>query len=186
MNNSTNKLLQTLISLFIFIFLVLVGALGYLFYQNTQLQKELLQTQTKTEQETTETADIPKAEPNPEAEPTPTANPSPSPDEYADWKTYVNQEYGFKFSYPEEYAAKADQDSLYGWPNALVLLYKGGQAYDVPVEVWDTAAEYQQKYQTRLDELIIRETPDYYVTFLNNTNTADFEEIAESFKLIEE
>src|SRR4030042_2813697 len=69
----------------------------------------------------------------------PTSSSSPESSQTTDvkpgWLTYANSQYGFSISYPEDYKALSDQNNLYGWPNGLVLFYKGGQSYDIAVEV---------------------------------------------------
>ncbi len=77
------------------------------------------------------------ASPSPALAPSPT--PSPTADPTAGWKIYKNTQYGFEFSYPEGYKVLTDSENLYGWPKAILLLYKGGQSYDLAVEVWDSA-----------------------------------------------
>lgn len=61
-------------------------------------------------------------------------------------QTYTNTKYGFTISYPPKYKALTSKDDLYGWDKAVVLFYSGGQAYDVAVEVWNSEAEYKEKY----------------------------------------
>lgn len=53
---------------------------GYLFYQNMQLKSQIMKLQT-------------------------VSSPSPTPtlDPTADWKTYINEKYGFNFKYPDGY-----------------------------------------------------------------------------------
>ncbi len=177
-SNSTNKTL-TIVVILMFLFFTALGA--YFIYQNQQLQKEIFELKTESEQEVPEKEiDIPETEPSPETKKEITTQPSPDP--YQDWQTYTNQEYGFQFSYPEEFEALDDENNLYGWPNALVLLYQGGQAYDIPIEIWDTEAEYQQKYQNRLSELIVKQINGKFLTFHNNTDVDLFQEITNSFQ----
>ncbi len=71
--------------------------------------------------------------------PAPTDNPQPAaPD---GWLTYQSTLYGFEIFYPPEFQALDDQDSLSGWPNAVVLFYNGGQSYDIAIQVWDSQAD---------------------------------------------
>lgn len=76
--------------------------------------------------------------------PAPTDNPQPAvPD---GWLTYKNTQYGFEISYPPEFQVLDDQDSLYGWPNAVVLFYNGGQSYDIAIQVWNNQADLDAIY----------------------------------------
>ena len=76
--------------------------------------------------------------------PAPTDKPqAPIPD---GWLTYQNAQYGFEIFYPPEFQVLDDQDSLYGWPNAVVLLYNGGQSYDIAIQVWDSPADLDANY----------------------------------------
>ena len=65
-----------------------------------------------------------------------------------DWLTYQNTQYGFEISYPPEYQVLDDQDSLSGWPNAVVLFYNGGQSYDIAIQVWDSQAELEANFSS--------------------------------------
>lgn len=87
---------------------------------------------------------MPEASATPVASSAPTPTPTPNPHE--GWNVYRNEEYGFEISYPSNYEALDDANNLYGWPYAVVLLYNGGQAYDVVVEVWDSMNEYTSKH----------------------------------------
>lgn len=183
-DNSSNNKGSTLIVVLMFLFFA--GVTGYFIYQNQQLQDKIIEVTTPDLPE--KAVDLPETETSPEiSKPTEPAEEivvEPSPDPYADWQTYTSQEYGFQFSYPDDFEALDDQNNLYGWPKAVVLLYQGGQAYDIPVEVWDNQAEYQQKYQNRLSEVTVKEVGGKYVTFHNNTGVNLFDEITDSFKEI--
>ncbi len=177
-NSSSNN--KGLTAIIVFMFLFLAGITAYFIYQNQQLLKEKSPNVAET------TVDVPETEPSPEAaepvETTEEISPQPSPDAYADWQVYVNEEYGFQFSFPEGFEALSDENNLYGWPQAVVLLYEGGQAHDIPVEVWDSETEYKDKYQNQLSELVVKEVNGKYITFHNNTGVDLFDEITASFK----
>ena len=91
--------------------------------------------------------DMGNSEPEATGLPASTNTPMPLPTETqgpsapAGWLTYQNPQYGFEISYPPEFQALDDQDSLSGWPNAVVLFYNGGQSYDIAVQVWDSQAD---------------------------------------------
>lgn len=127
--------------------------------------------------------------------PTPTAiniqNPPPSPtvtptktdkepNTPESWQTYTNNEYGFQVSYPVNYQALDDAENLYGWPNAVVLIYGGGQSYDLPIEIWNNASEYQDKYPNATN-LTVKQIENKYVTLLNMNNIPEVDEIIETF-----
>jgi hypothetical protein len=98
------------------------------------------------------------------------------------WLTYTNTQYGFEISYPEDFKALDDAENLYGWPDAVVLFYAGGQSYDMPVEVWDTKTEYENKYSTQIDNLTVKRVGDKYITLLNMNRQAEVDQIIETFK----
>jgi hypothetical protein len=76
--------------------------------------------------------------------PTPSSNPQPAiPD---GWLTYQNTHYGFEIFYPPNYQAMDDNNSLYGWTNGVVLLYNGGQSFDIAIQAWDNQAELDANY----------------------------------------
>jgi hypothetical protein len=84
-----------------------------------------------------EAASLPAATNTPMPAPTETQEPA-APD---GWLTYQNTQYGFEISYPPEFQVLEDEDSLSGWPNAVVLFYNGGQSYDIAIQVWDNQAD---------------------------------------------
>ncbi len=171
-----------MVAIIIILFLSLSGVVGYLIWQNNQLQKTALQLQQPTITEV-ETPSEPTEQPVDTN--TPFISPTPTVDPFADWLTYTSQEYGFQFSYPPEFEALDDENNLYGWPNGVVLLHQGGQAYDIPVEVWDTEAEYQEEYATRMSEITVKQAGGKYITFLNNTGVDSFDEITSRFTEIQ-
>ena len=75
----------------------------------------------------------------------------------------------FSISYPKTYKALSDKENLYGYPNGIVLLYSGGQAYDVVVEVWNTKEAYQKEYALRMADLTVKQVSEKYITLLDNT-----------------
>lgn len=99
----------------------------------------------------------------------------------ADWKTYKNYSYGFEFSYPSKYKEVSDK---YGWPNSIVLLYSGGQSYNLVVEGWSSESEYKNKYASQKD-LKAFPVKDKFITFLNMNSDPTVEEVIATFKKIE-
>lgn len=97
---------------------------------------------------------------------------------------YTNSTYGFEVSYPDSYQLMTDSENLYGHPNGVALLYKGGQAYDIVIEVWDTEAEYQAAYVGRANDLKVIQNQGKFITILNNTQEPDNQAIIDSFKLV--
>lgn len=131
----------------------------------------------------------PAPTPSEQQSPTPTSTSTPKPATDQDssgvpagWSTYSNNQYGFEISYPSDYEALDDAENLYGWPNAIVLIYGGGQSYDLPIEVWDTASQYQTKYPNT-ENLTVKQIGDKYITLLNANYSSEVDEIIETFSL---
>jgi hypothetical protein len=159
----------TVISMALFILLSL-GAVAFLYYQNQQLKTMLASYQTQP----TSTPTIKPVETL-----ISTATPSATPK--TGWKIYKNDQFGFEFSYPDKYKVLTDKENLYGWPKAILLLYKGGQSYDMPVEVWDTETEYKQKYGANY-EFTVFKVNGKFITLLNQNKDAEVAEIIKTFK----
>lgn len=116
------------------------------------------------------------------------ASPSVSPSGTktpVDWLTYKNNKYGFEIMYPKTYQALDDKDSLYGWPNGVVLLYNGGQSYDIAIEAWDTQAEYEAKYNQSQGNfnIIVKKIGNKYITILSSTDEPENAGIIATFKI---
>jgi hypothetical protein len=97
------------------------------------------------------------------------------------WKIYSNSQYNFEISYPANYKVLTSKDDLYGWPDAILLLYGGGQAYDVAIEVWDTEAEYKAKYPGV--SLAVYSINGKFITISDQTLSEDNKTIIQSFQL---
>lgn len=148
--------------------LVLVAAavaIGFLVYQNIQLRKQ---------------SSLSSPTPTPIA--TLASTPTPAPTLRAGWKIYKNEQYGFEFSYPETYKVLTDSQNLYGWPKAILLLYKGGQSYDMAVEVWSTEAEYKTKYKDASSYTVFKTAGGKFITLLNANKDTEVAEIIATFK----
>lgn len=98
--------------------------------------------------------------------------------------TYTNEKYGFELNYDAPYKLLVDKDNLYGYPNGVALLYKGGQAYDIVIEVWNSEAEYKNMYSFRIADVSIFQSKGKYITFLNNTNSVENQNIIDSVKIL--
>lgn len=117
-----------------------------------------------------------------------TITPAPYPLETIDptvnWKTYTNVKYAFEIKYPKNYQVLTDKNNLYGWPNAVALIYKGGQSYDIPIEVWNSEKAYQDKYKTQISDLTVFKSGEKYITLLDSTKEPDNAKIISTFKFL--
>lgn len=98
------------------------------------------------------------------------------------WQRYTNEEYGFTVLHPTRYKVLTSKDDLYGWENAIVLFYGGGQAHDVAVEVWDSKTEYEEKYVDV--DLTVYPIGEKFVTMYDSTKQPDNKTLIESFELV--
>ncbi|MFH1971039.1 MAG: hypothetical protein ABIJ05_01495 [Patescibacteria group bacterium] len=128
-----------------------------------------------------------EAENQKEVEKTPSLISSPTPVPTSNipygWKTYTNEIYRFEISYPSSYKALTDEENLYGWPNGIVLIYAGGQSYDLVIEHWSTQSEYENKYRNQ-SNITIKKIGDVYISMLNANFESEVDEIIETFKII--
>jgi hypothetical protein len=97
------------------------------------------------------------------------------------WQTYTNTQYGFTISFPANFKALTDKENLYGWPNAIALIYGGGQAYDIAIEVWTTEAEYKAKYPG--ETLAVYQVNGKFLTIADQTKSTENSAIIDTFKL---
>ena len=125
----------------------------------------------------------PSPSPNLIAVTIPQATSAPDTSVPSGWSTYKNEDYGFQISYPSKYKALTDSNNLYGWPKAVVLIYSGGQSYDLPIEVWNTQAEYEAKYKNQ-NNLTVREVNGKYITLVNANFATEVDDIISTFKAL--
>jgi len=136
---------------------------------------------------TMSTDDVSSVTPTPQAS-SPTTLPSPSliPTSSlpAGWQTYTNQDFGFEISFPSGYQALTDSNNLYGWPNGVVLIYNGGQSYDLAIEHWNSPSEYGQKYPNQ-PNLTVKNIGNVYITLLNTNTDPQVDQIIQTFKTLQ-
>ena len=153
----------------VLVLVIATAAIGFLVYQNMQLRKQ---------------ATVPSQSPTPTASTVSTSvsTSTPGPSLKPGWKLYQNSQYGFEFSYPSQYKVLTDSENLYGWPKAVLLLYKGGQSYDMAVEVWNTEAEYKAKYTDTSTFSVFKTNGGKFITLLNQNKDPEVAEIIATFK----
>jgi len=168
-----NKITHLLVPLLLALILVVLGIIAFLLYRNRQpraKEKVVKITETSmispTVKETKATKMI---------SPTESANGS-------EGVLYENSEYGFELWYSPEYKVLTDSENLYGYPHGVALLYRGGQAYDLIIEVWNTQAEYEAAYASRMSDLTVIQAKGKFITILDNTLTPENQEIIATFK----
>lgn len=159
--------------------LIIIGVLalgGGGYYAVKKFQKPAIQACTQEAKQCPDGSYVSRTGPNCEF--------SACPDITKDWKTYRNEEYGFKFKYPVEYKTIEHKD---GWPSALVLLMRSSgyaQSFDLAVELWDNEFEFKKKYG--YDPDIIKKINNKYITLWNINKEKDIEKIIFTFHLIQE
>ena len=99
----------------------------------------------------------------------------------AGWQTYTNTQYGFTISFPAKFKALTDKENLYGWPNGVVLIYGGGQAYDIVIEVWSSEAQYKAKYPG--ETLPVYQVNGKFLTIADQTKSSENAAIIATFNL---
>lgn len=154
------------------ILVVALAAIGYLVYQNMLLKK---QAASPSPVPTTVSTVSPSSVPISSSTPASSLKPG--------WKLYQNDKYGFEFSYPASFKVLTSKEDLYGWPDAILLLYKGGQSYDLAIEIWDTEAQYKAKYNDSSILTVFKTKDGKFITLLNQNKDAEVAEIISTFKL---
>lgn len=153
----------------VLILVIAIAAIGFLLYQNMQLKKQTASVSPTP----TSTANVAKTS-APEVVPSPSLKPG--------WKLYQNEKYGFEFSYPSSYKVLTDSENLSGWPDAILLLYKGGQSYDMAIEIWNTEAQYKAKYTDTSTYTVFKTKDGKFITLLNQNKDPEVAQIISTFK----
>jgi len=174
--SSTKKpkfLLGLLVKIIILGFLALVTIILYLAWSKPKFIPTPTPVPTVSPQPTEEVSPSPILTliPTPKTTSEPTMKPG--------WETYKETQLGFEISFPEEYKVQEDK---YGWPKAVLLLYGGGQSYDLAVELWDEPSEYENKYPAQKN-LVVKQIGNKYLTFLNMNYKEEVDEIIATFKV---
>ena len=153
------------------IILLVIVSVAFAYYYGTQ-QKGSPKTQNQNNLDKTESV-----------APTPIPTPVPTSNIPSGWKTYSNGKYGFEISFPSNYKSLDDTNNLYGYPNGIVLIYGGGQSYDLVIEHWNTQSEYEDKYKNQ-SNITIKKIGDVYISLLNTNLESEVDEIIKTFKII--
>lgn len=108
------------------------------------------------------------------------------PDGTESWETYTNGQYGFSLRYPNTYKKVEDPS---GWPNAIVILSRSNQqSYDLPIEIWDSEAEYLGTYtipnHTNNLKVFPFKNGEKYFTLLNTNGDPEVDRIISTFEFI--
>lgn len=116
-------------------------------------------------------------------------------DQFPDWLSYINTEYGFMVRYPSNYNEVRD---IYGWPNSVVHFIEntpsGAQAYRARIEIWDdelgfvNSGQYvsgrQPDFMTDLGDKYLTISYEYTKGIEDVSIKEDWERVISSFELI--
>ena len=151
--------------------LLVVVCAGFAFYYGTQngwFTRTAAPTETQEPTRVTPTVSVTA---------TPTSMPTTSIPK--GWSTFTSDKYGFSISFPPRYKALTDKENMYGWPKAVVLIYGGGQSYDLVIEHWSSMAEYEKVYKNET-RTSVRKIGVNYISFFNMNSVAEVDEIIET------
>lgn len=132
----------------------------------------------------------PASQSNSEQPPVPTAAPPlpteapPGPSIPPGWSTYRNDQIGFEISYPATYQALDDANNLYGWTKGVVLLYNGGQSYDIVIQLWDSQMEYESELSAQMGNVTVQQVGNQFLTITNITQEPENPAVIATFHLL--
>ncbi|MFC1622234.1 hypothetical protein ACFL13_02560 [Patescibacteria group bacterium] len=98
---------------------------------------------------------------------------------------YKDDELNFDILFPAGCGVSNEELDTYGWPNGVVLIYCGGETYDVAVEVWDTEEEFRDKYPDE-ENLVVEMLEDgRYLTVVDIANEQYSANILKTFRFLD-
>lgn len=98
-------------------------------------------------------------------------------------KKYENKELGYSIVYPDNYQVVDDSS----WINADLVLYKGGQVYDLVIQVWDTKQEYETYFEDNpaaAENMTAYKIKEKFLTLANMGENTEVDEIIKSLKML--
>lgn len=98
-------------------------------------------------------------------------------------KKYENKQIGYSIIYPNNYQVVDDNS----WKNSDLVLYKGGQVYDLVIQVWNTKQEYEEYFEDNpaaYENMVVYKINEKFLTLVNMGEDSEVAEIVKSLKML--